>query len=335
MYLLAPVNFDRLNECARWFKKPIARKLAVKKGVGFGVELKGEPETIKKAPPFYWGYHLPDNFASQYYYHPETRRNLMSSLSHIPSFKPQYVNIHGMHLWWEPKNSRGIKKYINHSEPEEYLKILKTNIELINKLKKTLPLTIENYPLYAYCMKDGKRIPDTFLLIGIGRLDDLLYLKKKTGVGILLDVEHLITTLNFLNRIQNYRDIPIEKISNLTQAEQKVKDIFGFFLRKGSFPYVEKKIDMAKMIEKVGAKRYHVTGSTQDVIFGKKIVTHGPIELEDETFRKNLRLILAQKPESILLETANSRVDSDFPYLRPNETQLSFYNLCEILLEEL
>lgn len=335
MYVLVPSNSKQLTKRALWFKNPIARKLAAEKNIQFGFELKGEPETIKKTPPLFWGYHLHDYFATEWYYHPEKRQKLLASISHIPSLQPAYVNLHGIHLWWQPPSRKYLHRYQNRSKPREYLKIIQANIELAKKLKQILPLKIENYPLYSNYQKDEEYLPETYLYTGTGRLNDLLYLKEKAGIDILLDLEHLILTLNFLNRRKNYRQIPVEKITNLTFEEQKVYQIFGFYIRKDSYPYVLKKVELNKMIEKIGAKFYHLTGSTQDVIPGKKELTHGPIKTTDKTFRKNLRLILAQKPEATLVETASSGDNPCFRHLRPNETELSFYALCEILLEEL
>jgi hypothetical protein len=106
-------------------------------------------------------------------------------------------------------------------------------------------------------------------------------------------------------------------------------------LEKDIYPYVDRPVRLKDMIAEIGAKIYHVTGSTQDVD-GEKILTHGPVEKGDETLRRNLRLVLAQKPDAILLETGDSTfVHGAWKHLRPNETELSFYNLCEILQEEL
>lgn len=335
MYLLAPSDSKALTKKALWFKNPIARKLHDKKGVEFGFELKGEPETIKKAPPLYWGYHLPDYFATEWYYHPEKRQTLLNSISHLRSLGPAYVNIHGIHLWWQPPAKEYINRYANRSEPAEYLKVLDSNIELVRQLKEVFqeaPLTLENFPLYSYYLKDGRLLPITYLYTGAGRLNDLLYLKEKAGIDILLDIEHLILTLNFLNRERNYSDLPVEKVQN---PNRDILKIFGFVLEKDVIPYTQEKVELGEMIKKIGAKHYHVTGSVQDVIPGKKILTHEPIEVGDKVFRKNLRLVLAEKPETILVETADSTIDPCWHYLRPNETELSFYNLCKILLEEL
>jgi len=179
-------------------------------------------------------------------------------------------------------------------------------------------------------------MPHTFLTTGIGRFDDLLYLKKKTGIEIMFDIEHMQTLLNFLLRKKNYRNIPIEKIEKLSVDEKKLKDIFGFYLKKNYIPYLDREVTLGQMIKKLAPKFFHVTGSLQDIISGKKILTHGPIKLEDKTFRKNIRLVLAQKPEVILLETASSMIGGNaWKHLRPNETEISFGNLCQILLEEL
>ncbi|MCL5407568.1 MAG: hypothetical protein M1429_03675 [Patescibacteria group bacterium] len=79
MYLLVPGNSKQLTERALWFKNPVARRLQQEKGVEFGFELKGEPEDIKEAPPLYWGYHLPVDFATEWYYHPSRKASFFIS----------------------------------------------------------------------------------------------------------------------------------------------------------------------------------------------------------------------------------------------------------------
>lgn len=334
MYLLAPSGFKELSNQSKWFKKPVARKLRAEKGVEFGFELKGEPATIKETPHLYWGYHLPANLTAEWYYHPEKRSKIFNQLSKIAQLKPQYVNIHGVKLWWKPKAKDYIRRYENRSDTEEYLKILAAMEDFIQTTKKIFSnLTLENTIICDY-YRDGQDILNqTSYQATAGALNDLLALKKKTGVEILLDLEHLIVSLNFLNRAKNYRRLKKEKFE-LNPQEAKISQIYGFKIKKGFVPYAEPKIDLEDFVRKIGAKKYHLTGSTQDIRANRDI-THGPIKVDDKVFRKNLRLVLAQKPETILIETANSNDNACYHYLRPNETELSFYNLCEILLEEL
>lgn len=340
MYLLAPANAKQLIDRAWWFKTPSARRLAREKGVEFGFELKGEPETITEAPPLFWGYHLPNEFASTWYYRPKERPALLAKVKHLAALKPDYVNFHGVHLWYQPDPKDKIDRYRNRSNSDEYLKVLDSNIDLIKSLQKALPgvrLTMENYPLYMYYMDEDKYLPETFLYTGSGRLNDLLYLREKTGVELLLDIEHLILTLNFLNREKNYASIPVHKLQGVENSAitQKLYEIFGFYIKEDLFPYVDEKVKYEDMVKKIGAKIYHLTGSTQDVIPGVRDVTHGPIETDDMVFRKNLRAVLAQKPDALLSEVATPADNACFKHLKMNESELSFANLCEILLKEL
>ena len=334
MKLLAPANPKELSDRICWFKKPVARKLRDKKGVEFGFELKEPTESIKSPPSLYWGYHLPGELSSLWYYHPEQRNYLLSTLVPVSELKPNYAVLHGIHLYWHPPARKYRQRYVNHSQSEEYLKVLEANIKLLEQLKKLFPvLLLENYPLYSYYQKNNQYLPETYLYTGSGRFLDLLYLKEKTGVGILFDLEHMIVLLNFLNREKNYRHLP--RIHNPHPQTLNLEKIFGFVIAKGIIPYAKTKISLKDVIEKISPKYYHLTGSTRDVIDGKKILAHAPIKIEDKTFRKNLRLILAQKPEVLVLEVASSLDGPEWHYLRSNETELSFYALCEILLEEL
>jgi len=337
MKLLAPANPKELTDRARWFKTPEALKLAKEKGVEFGIEIKGPLENIHEAPPIYWGLHLPDMLATEWYYYPEQRAAMMKELERVAVLKPDYAVLHGIHLLWQPPAKEYVHRYVDTSSAREYFKILDANIELINQLKNLFDLKIENFPLYFYYMKDkDEYLPYTFLCTGIGRLDDLVYLKKKTGIDIMFDIEHMLSTLNLLNRKRNYRNLPIREADKLAPDEKKLKDIFGFYLKKDYIPYLDREITLKEMIKKIETKFYHVTGSQQDVINGKKVTAHGPIEIDDRHFRQNLRLILAQKPEVILVETSTSQFGGKtWAYLRPNETEISFRNLCQILQEEL
>lgn len=335
MYLLVPSNSKDLMGTALWFKNPIARKLLEDKGVKFGFELKGKPDTVIKAPDLYWGYHIPISFTEDYHYHPEKRQELLDSLKHIVKLKPLYVNMHGIKLWWKPARGKYVKRYESRNSALEYFEVLKETIELVKKVKEIFPqLTFENTTLTDYYRPDGEVIPMTALQTSIGAVLDQMYIKDQIGVELLLDIEHSIVSLNFLNREKNYADLKQDKI-DLTFEEKKISDISGYKIKKGFIPYAEPKLKFEEIVAKAKAKRYHVTGTTQDVIMGEKDLSHAPIRINDLTFRKNLRTILKQDPESILIETAKKSDYKCFSYLRENETELSFYNLCEILLEEL
>ena len=335
MYLLVPSNSKDLMEAALWFKHPIARKLLEEKGVEFGFELKGEPETITEAPDLYWGYHMPVNFAEKYHYHPENRQELLDGLKHIVKLKPQYINMHGIKLWWKPSRGKYVKRYESRNSALEYFEILNETIELVKKVKEIFPqLTFENTTLTDYYRPGSEVIPMTALQTSIGAVLDQMYIKEQTGVELLFDIEHSIVSLNFLNRKKNYADLKQDKI-DLTAEEKKISNIFGYKIKKDFIPYAEPKLKFEEIVAKVQAKRYHITGTTQDVIIGVKDLSHAPIRINDLTFRKNLRTILKQDPESILIETAKKSDYKCFSYLRENETELSFYNLCKILLEEL
>lgn len=335
MRLLVPTGADNLIEIAKWFKNPIARKLAQEKGVEFGFELKGQPETVTVAPDLYWGYHIPHRFASEYYYHPELREKLLSGVKHIAKLNPIYVNVHGIRLWWKAAAKDYIKRYENRAEAAEYLKILEATVDLVQKLKQIFPsLTLENTILTDYYRENEKFEPITSFQPTVGTANDLFYLKEKTGVDILIDIEHLILTTNFINRRKNYTELKKEEFT-LSNEEKKISHVFGYKIKKGYIPYAQPEINYEEIIQKINAKHYHVTGSTQDVMPGKKDVVHGPIKVEDKTFRHNLKLILDQKPESILIEVAKKSDNACFSHLRENETELSFYSICEILLEEL
>ena len=337
MHLLAPANPKELVDRFSWFKKPAARRLA-KKGIEFGFELKGPLEDIKAAPALsyacYWGLHLPDNWAADWYYHRGRHQKVLAQAKRLAALGPDYAVLHGAHLLWQPSKKDHLDRYRNHTQPAEYLKVFDANLDLIRILKRFFNLKIENFPLYNYYSENGQFVPYTYLLTGIGRLNDLTKIKNETGVDILLDIEHLITCLNFLYRRKNYTDLPVEK-TKLNPEEEKASQLFGFVLKKGIIPYALKKYPLSWWVKKFGANFYHLTGSTQDVIPGKKIVTHGPIKLDDKTFRQNLRLVLAQKPEVMVIETASPSAGNAWKHLRENETEISFNNLCQILLEEL
>lgn len=335
MKLLAPSSSKDLIKTAQWFKNPIARRLFEEKGVEFGFELKGQPATIAVAPDLFWGYHIPTNFAEEYYYHLEKRQELLDSLKHIVKLKPNYVNVHGTKLWWKPAPNEYVQRYEMRSSTEEYFHVLESTVDLVKKLMVLFPqLTFENTTLLDYYHQDCEIIPMTLFQTSIGTALDQIYICQKTGAEPLFDIEHSMIGLNFLNREKNYADLKLEKFDSNFE-EKKLVDIFGYKIKKGFIPYAEPKLKFANIMEKLKAKKYHVTGSTQDVISGKKDLNHGPIKVGDLTFRKNLRLILAQKPELILVETANKADAPCFSYLRQNETELSFYHLCQILLEEL
>ncbi len=335
MYLLAPTSHKEIFNTSQWFKHPTCRKLNQKKNVVFGFELKGELETIVSVPELFWGCHLPTNLAEELFYHPEKKKEMFGELSRIAKLKPAYVNVHGPKLWWQPPKENYIKRYEVRSTPEEIFKLLDYTVSFVKELKEIFSgLTLENTTLVDYYRADEKYLPYTSLQTSLASINDIFYVQAKTSVELLVDIEHIIIGSNFLNRKKNYAELKKEKF-NPTQDEKRLEEIFGYKIRQGIIPYAEPELNVREFIKKAKARRFHVTGSSQDVIMGVKDLSHGPIKLNDQTFRENLRMVLSQNPESILLETANSRDNDCFSDLRPNETELSFYNLCEILLEEL
>lgn len=332
---MVPAGKENLVQVSTWFKNPIARRLMQEKDVEFGFEFKGPPENIQSAPDLYFGYHIPHRFASEYYYHPELREKLLSGVMHIAKLNPAYVNVHGIRLWWKPDAKEYVARYKNRADVDEFDNILNTTMDVVRKLKEIFPLvTLENATLCDYYRADKAIESVTSFQPMVGTLNDLTYLKEKTNCDILIDVEHLILSTNFINRKKNYADLKVEKF-DLTPEEKEISEIYGFKLKKGYIPYSEKIINYENIIKKIGAKHYHVTGSTQDIAEDGKGLVHGPIKTGDKTFRHNLRLVLAQKPESILIEVAKKSDNACFSHLRENETEFSFYNLCQILLEEL
>lgn len=335
MKLLAPASPKEFVNRTLWFKKPVARRLQTEKKIEFGFEIKGLLIDIKKAPDLFWGVHLPVSLATNWYYNPARRLKIIREIEKIAKLKPHYAVLHGISLLWKPPSKTYIHRYFNISAAREYLKVLNANIKLINQLKTLLPLKIENgLVVDFYYKKDEIPLPYTYLHTGVQKVNDLSYIHKKTGVDTLLDIEHLILSLNFLNREKNYQNVPVEKIDQLTLEDKKLQKIFGYYIKKNYIPYAQPKIKLDDVVKKCQAKIFHLCGNSQDAIFGKKILSHGPINPKNKTFRKNLRLILDQKLEILVLETANASIPG-WEFLRPNETEISFYNLCEILLEEL
>jgi len=334
MYLLAPASPKEFINRALWFKSPEARKLQSQKKVEFGFEIKGPLKEITQAPDLFWGVHLPIELATNWYYDPSKRKSLIEEVKRVTKLRPNYAVLHGIALRWTPPAKDYIHRYFNLADTKNYQKVLQANVKLINILKNIAPLKIENGQVVDF-YQQRPFSPYTCLHTGIQKFMDMIYLKKKTGVEIVLDIEHLILTLNFLNRTKNYRNIPIEKISDLTADDKKLKTIFGFILKKNYIPYLRKKISFEKVLPCFGAKYYHLTGTTQDAVFGKKILSHGPISPTNKTFRKHLKLVLAQRPEVLVLETASSGHGNAWNHLRSNETEISFENMCKILLEEL
>lgn len=334
MYLLAPANSKEVAERLSWFRKPSALELS-KKGIKFGLEIKEPLSYLKKAPDCYFGIHLPYEFATKWYYQPKRRKVMLKQVKKLGKLKPNYLVLHGIRIAFEPPARDYVHRYVATASGNEYLKLVRGYIKLVKELNKIAPVKIENLPLTTPYFKDGKYLPYTHLYSGTNRLNDLNYIKQKTGAGIILDTEHLATVLNFLNRQKNYQGLPVEKIEKPTLEDKHAQKIFGFYLKKYFIPYTDKKIKLEDFIKKLKAKHYHVTGSFQDVIPGKRIASHGPISQDNKTFCQVLHMILAQKPEAMLFETANSTIGKTWKHLRKNETEISFDNLCRILLEEL
>ena len=253
MKLLAPSIPEEFMNRVEWFKKPLARKLVQEKGVEFGFELKGPSGKITKAPPLFWGVHLPINLASKWYHFPNHREKIFAELERLAKLKPDYAVLHGINLYRQPESKKFPERYLNKTQPEEFLKILKANIDFVSQVKKILPVRIENTLLADFYIVDQeyKIAPLTHFHSQVQTLDDMLEIKKKTGTDLLIDLEHLILTANFLNRQKNYQNLPVEKNKNPSVEEKKVEEIFGYWLKKDSYPYVDEKIKVSEKIKKL------------------------------------------------------------------------------------
>jgi len=337
-----------ISQKVLWFEKPICDSLRGS-GIEFGFQVQGSVKGLQELNiPFLFGVHLPNNLASEWR-DDNKRTTLQEELERVASLNPRplYAVLHGVRvshsrLGYDESVSEREKNYISDIGAETYFEAVEELISFIKYLQEMgIPVALETVAFTNFSRISGSFIAETYLDLRIGSLSaDMLHISRRANCQLLVDLEHLAFAVNFATRRYNYSHLPKVIPDPLSEKEELLLEEFGIFLRPGWVPIMTRVGDSEEEIRKIGAEIYHVGGCFE----GKRIeleadmvASHAPITLEDECFRQELRNILKERPEILVLEVSGSNEIPCFTPRLPNpDAQIaSFEALCQILAEEI
>jgi len=215
-------------------------------------------------------------------------------------------------------------------------------IAMIRELKELgIPVALENVALTNFAFVSGVWKPETYLDLRVGSLAyDMLEVKRRTGCGLVVDLEHLSFSLNFILGTGNYSGLCEHSSSpkRLSGSEKKLKECCGFFLRPGWMPAVFNQTDLFGELAKIGGTVYHIAGFSpefgtwQEIVSGK-IASHASIRANDGALRKFLKMEMLINPELILVPEVAGSENPCWADRPPNAQETSFENLCEMVCQ--
>jgi len=335
LLVFLPASFQETKEKAKWFNKPIAKKISSR--AGFGFEIK-EPSSdglrIFGEPPLPYGIHFHGDLSME----PQRFDDQVEAARRL---KPVYTILHGMKAYPCPPRENEFK-FLSGVGAIEYRKTFEQFVDFAKRLKKMvgLPIVVENTPITDLVFKMGAYQPKLYFDLRIGTFSkDLLAVQEGIGCKIVLDIEHLGLSLNYIKRKFQYSRLPKIVLGEVTFLEEKILEQYGLFLKKGFPLVVPRRLTLEGEIKDAGAKIYHLSGCRKRIGYIEavkdKIVIHAPIHLNDKKFRQLLRIILDQKPEILVLEVGGPGDNACWAYRSRDVQEKSFENLCRILDEEM
>lgn len=334
MLVFLPVSFKEIKEKSRWFEKPVARK--INGNVSFGFEIKKPSmEGLRTfgEPSYPYGIHFHNDISIE-------AQKFDDQVDAALRLKPLYAVLQGMKVNLCPPKENGFR-FLSELGAIDYRKSMEQFVDFAKRLKRlNLPIAIENTAITEFVTRAGVLQPKLYFNLRIGTFSrDLQAVQKSLDCQIVLDIEHLSYALNYVKRKFQYSRLPKVVFSEMTFTEAKNLDEYGLFIRKGFPLAVSHPLNFKEEIKNTGARIYHLSGCQRRIgyieIIKDRIVNHGPIHLNDKEFRRNLRIILAQKPEVLVLEVGRAEDNACWSYRSQDVQEKSFENFCKMLGEEL
>jgi len=357
---MIPAGIKQINGKASWFNNEYAKELE-KKGVEFGFQiivpadgdLSGLPQDFSL--PF--GFHLP-HFLSGWYRHHEIDKFQRIVESVTKYRKHRFAVLHGMSVdkdrrKYNQENTENENNFVCSFSAKDWLNCFYQQASCIKELmRNSVKVAFESVSPSTFTVKNGDLYPHTYLDLRIGStINDLTAIQKETGCDLVIDEEHLRFALNYIFRYKNYLNVPIQFLSDMSQEENRVLEISGFFVRQGAVlrSYLNDRyhhfMDERTVIETEWEKQYnrqakvfHLCGfENGDKLeySGGKVTSHSPIMGDDDLFLAEFRKIVQTNKDNdcnLVLEVSNSYEStffSDRPY---NSQEISFYNVCKMLI---
>lgn len=334
MLVFLPASFKEIKEKSRWFEAPAAKKISGR--VSFGFEIKKpsmEGLRFFGEPPYPYGIHFHNDISIE-------AQKFDDQVDAALRLKPLYAVLHGMKVNLCPPKENEFK-FLSEMGAIDYRKSSEQFIDFAKRLKRlNLPIAVENTAVTEFVIRAGVLQPKLYFGLRIGTFSrDLLALKEKLDCQIVLDIEHLSFALNYIKRRFQYSRLPKVTFGEMTFTEEKNLEEYGLFLKKGFPLAVNHTLTLEEEIKNAGAKIYHLSGCRRRVgyieVVRDRIVDHGPVHLNDKEFRKDLRIVLAQKPEILVLEVGRVEDNACWSYRSKDIQERSFESFCRMLDEEL
>lgn len=171
---------------------------------------------------------------------------------------------------------------------EEFIQLLKESSQVlsvfsgINVCIENTPIPVLNGGEINYKLRAG-------MLAG-----DLRDLAERSGCGVLVDTEHLLQT------IYTVRNWSIHEISLANGRDEEHLSRYGFVVRSGKLLCDRRRLKdltLERQLALIGARRYHITGTSGDSLFPH-------CEIYDEPFHRYLiSTVLTMRPHSITVES--------------------------------
>ncbi len=357
---MIPAGIKQINGKASWFNNKYAKELE-KKGVEFGFQIivpaDGDLSELPQDFSLPFGFHLP-HFLSGWYRHHEIDKFQRIVESVIKYRKHRFAVLHGMSIdkdrkQYNQENTENENNFVCSFSAKDWLYCFHRQASCIKELMQNgVKVAFESVSPSTFTVKNGDLYPHTYLDLRIGStIKDLIAIQEKTGCDLVVDEEHLRFALNYIFRYKNYSKIPIQFLYDMTQEEKMVLETSGLFVRQGivlrSFlndryrHFLDEKMIMDEEWEKQynrQAKVFHLCGFENGEkleYFNGKITSHSPILENDHLFLAEFKKIIQTNKNNdcnLVLEVSNSYESaffSDRPY---NSQEISFYNVCKMLV---
>lgn len=330
-----PASVGEVKEKAKLFKKH--------SHIGFGFEIKGSYRRLETFLPegIPFGIHLPSDFMDEWGVQKEEKKEFLKGIAFLTP-PPRYVVVHGGSVHKPKPEDRG---YLTAAGMEEYRLAVEEFTKMAEYCQQCrIPIYLENTAFTDLTLKDGVFLPETHLNLRIGNFSsNLLKIKEKARCGLVLDVEHLGHAINFIQRKENYSDLPKwqELLPKQLSSDKNnfLREYGLLFQNRMPVIPIPGGIDLMEEIRKIGVqtKIYHLTGGYGECkrryveVAEGRVVSHSPIDRRSEFFNKILNVVMEQKPEVLVVETATSKDNVCWAYLQKNSLERSFEELCSLL----
>jgi len=231
---------------------------------------------------FVW--HLPNAAAKQLHAGvSDELKRMADEASRFKSLGLEAVTIHcAPAASFDPPEDAGFERYNSPMSAEEMLAHITAQVGPLMELNRLTGgiLNIETVDVTNF-RGGGYRVP-TYLQLQTGCREDLLWLKRQTGVGITFDSEHFLCAGNLLERKADFEELPVDEPGpndRIPPAVAELAKTAGYWLRKGSPPTSVASMSLADFVEHAKPRLFHFGAADRAIDEEGRIATHLPYDL--------------------------------------------------------